>query len=223
MSPRHLAIIPDGNRRWARREGLPDADGHREGMQRMSAVLEHAWHRGWSHLSFWWGSPANLQQRDAAEVAIIVDCLSSWLEGPAPELLRRHNASFHIAGRWEEMCPSLRPGVERCRQLAGDADRALMVLMGYDGRDEIRTAAAALKGAGESEAAFEAALWTAALPPVDLILRTGGEPHLSAGFLLWNIAQAQLAFLDCLWPEITSDDLDASFERYQSTQRRYGR
>jgi undecaprenyl diphosphate synthase len=92
--------------------------------------------------------------------------------------------------------------------------------MAYDGREELAEAAAT---GADSVAALGQALWTADLPPVDLVLRTAGEPHLSAGFLLWHIAEAQLAFVDPPWPAFSPDDLTAVIARYSATERRFGR
>lgn len=219
-SPRHLALIPDGNRRWARRQGRPGPDGHVAGIQAVGPVVAAAWESGVEIVTFWWGSPANLLRRGPEEVGTIVDALHGWMEREGADLLREHQAGFRIEGRWAELCPSLAPAVATAEAAAGPGPRRLVILMGYDGREEILAAAAA---AGGDRQRFEAALWTGGLPPVDLVVRTGGEPHLSAGFMLWWIAEAQLHFSPMLWPAFGPQELQAVLTRYSETPRRMGR
>lgn len=219
-TPRHLALIPDGNRRWARRQGRPGPEGHVAGIHRVGPVVAAAWDSGVEAVTFWWGSPANLLGRGPEEVGTIVDALRGWMETELPGLLGEHQAAFRIAGRWADLCPSLAPAVATAEAAAGPGPRRLVILMGYDGREEILAAAAA---AGGDRRRFEAALWTGGLPPVDLVVRTGGEPHLSAGFMLWWIAEAQLHFSCSLWPAFGPDELKGILKRYAATPRRMGR
>ncbi len=221
--PRHLALIPDGNRRWARARGEGAEAGHRAGMQRVGQVADAAFAAGVEVVSFWWGSPANLTRRDPAEVAGIVKVLNEFLGCGANGLLSRHGAQFEAIGRWRELCPGLEAGVDAACDAAGSGPPKLVLLMAYDGRDELRAAAEALGGGGPREADFEAALWTGHLPPVDLLIRTGGEPHLSAAFLLWRLAEAQLAFPEMPWPDFGPEQLREQLDRYSSIERRFGR
>lgn len=222
--PRHLAFIPDGNRRWARARGLPVGAGHAAGIENVGVLVAAAWEAGVETVTFWWGSPANLTQRAPDEVATIVGVLEAWLADGGAALLARYGADFEALGRWAELCPSLMAGVTAARAGATPgAARKLVLLMAYDGRDEIRAAAAALHGGGPDAATFSRALWTGHLPPVDLVVRTGGEPHLSAGFLLWQIAEARLAFLAEPWPACTPAALHEVLADYGSGERRFGR
>ena len=217
--PRHIAVIPDGNRRWARARGLEPVEGHRAGLVAMTRIASAAWDAGVEVFTFRWGSPANLTLRSTDEVAHIVGGLAEWLSGPASSLLERYDAHIDVIGRWPEICPSLLPAVDRARASSGGGPRRLVVLMAYDGQEEILSATERADGTPEG---FEAALWTGHLPPADLVLRTGGEPHLSAGFLLWQIANAQLAFLPIHWPAMTPEDLARALEEYSATERRFG-
>ena len=172
-------------------------------------------------VTFWWGSPGNLLSRDPVEVRGIVAVLDEWLRGPGRRLL--HGRRFVALGRWAELCPELGPAIRAAS--AGPVDPeapTLALLMAYDGRDELRDAAARV-GGGADAAAFAAALWTGSLTPVDLVLRTGGDAHLSAGFLLWQIAEARLAFTPTLWPALTPAALRRHLARARSVTRRYGR
>lgn len=213
---RHVAIIPDGNRRWARARGLHPSDGHRAGIARMGEVGAAAWEAGVEVFTFWWGSPANLQLRDEGEVKVIVGVLRDWLIQSAPSLLAAHDATFEVHGRWQELCPELSPGVRAARAAAGAGPRRLVLLMAYDGRDELRAAAAA---GGD----FEAGLWTGHLPDVDLVVRTGGEPHWSAAFLAWRAANAQLAFPELRWPDFDADAMRVLLSGQADIDRRFGR
>jgi undecaprenyl diphosphate synthase len=221
--PRHLAVVPDGNRRWARARGLTAAEGHRSGIANVGRVAEAAWTAGVETFTFWWGSPANLQLREEAEIESILGCLGNWLARDGAALLRRVGAAFQVHGRWREICPEIEPALQAAQAASGPWPRTLVLLLAYDGRDEIRDAARRLRGGGPDDEAFGRALWTGALPPVDLVVRTGGEPHLSAGFLLWQIAEAQLEFSQLLWPDYSADALRETLARHAATERRFGR
>jgi undecaprenyl diphosphate synthase len=218
---RHLAIIPDGNRRWARAHGLAPEQGHAHGIALFSPLIERAFQHSVETFTFWWGSPANLQLRSSSEVAAIVASLASWLENDCPALLRSFDCGIEMLGRWPELCPELAGPLARARAAAGQGTRRIVVLMAYDGRDELKAAVEAATRAGAS-AEFPKHLWTAHLPPVDLLLRTGDSSHLSAGFMLWAIAEARLIFPSRLWPEMTADELERLITQADAQERRYG-
>ena len=220
MIPRHLAVIPDGNRRWARSQGLSVREGHAAGIANVGAVADAAFEAGVEVFSFWWGSPANLTKRSAEEVEGITGVLTDWLTDEGRALIARHDAQFDVYGRWEQLCPGIRAGVDAARSVSGKGPKRLVLLMAYDGREELAEAAAS--GARSVEG-LGAAMWTASLPPVDLLIRTAGEPHLSAGFLLWHLSDAQLAFEEPPWPAFGTDDLTRVLGRYGTTERRFGR
>jgi undecaprenyl diphosphate synthase len=224
VSPvRHLACIPDGNRRWARAAGRSVAEGHAAGIAAAGLWADAAFGAGVEVVSLWWGSPANLTRRSPAEVAGICAALEGWLDGAGATLLGRWEAGFDLLGRWPLLCPGIGGAAARAHRRAGTGPRRLVLLMGYDGRDELRAAAGRLGGAGASEADFGRALWTGHLPPVDLVLRTGGGAHLSAGFLLWGIAEARLRVVDALAPALGPDALRALLRAEGAADpRRYG-
>ncbi|MCA9573815.1 MAG: undecaprenyl diphosphate synthase family protein [Myxococcales bacterium] len=218
---RHLAIIPDGNRRWARARGMSAQEGHIAGIGAIDGAIREAFAQGVEMVTFWWGSPANLTQRAPEEVRGIVDALGDWLDGPAQRLLRDTDARFGAFGRIDELCPELRPKLDRALGAASAGPRQVTLLMGYDGRDELREAARTFaRGASQS---LEEGLWTAGLPDVDLLLRSGGSAHLSAGFMLWHIAEARLAFVDEPWPAVTPAVVRRELEAAGAQTRRYGR
>ncbi len=220
---RHIAFIPDGNRRWAQAAGRSAAEGHAAGIAAAGAWADAAFGEGVEVVSLWWGSPANLTRRAAAEVDGIRGALEGWLDGPGAALMGRWGASFDLLGRWPTLCPALGAAAARAHARARPGPRRLVVLMGYDGRDELRAAAARRGGGGASEADFAAALWTGHLPPVDLVLRTGGGAHLSAGFLLWGIAEARLRVVDTLAPALAPAAVRALLQaEAAAAPRRYG-
>ena len=236
--PRHVALIPDGNRRWARSRRLTVAQGHRAGMDALGPAATAAWDSGVEVVTFWWGSPANLLKRDPDEVANIIGVLADWLPAAGVELLRANDATLQLGGRWQELAAALIPAVDAAelalRRPAGSPppSRKLLVLIGYDGQEEILDAAARVSRSGDGDgsssvdrAAFEAALWTGAAPPVDLIVRSAaaGEPHLSAGFMLWHIANAQLSWLPEYWPAVRPDHIRRAIHSYRARERRLGK
>lgn len=218
---RHLAIIPDGNRRWARARGLSPEQGHAHGISAFTPLIQHAFQHGVETFTFWWGSPANLQRRSRSEVAAIVASLAGWLEQACPELLRAFDCQLELLGRWQELCPELGQPLAKAQAASGQGARRIVVLMAYDGREELVAAVKTAADAGAS-ADFPARLWTAHLPPVDLLIRTGNSSHLSAGFMLWSIAEARLAFPSLMWPDMTADELGRVLTEAGSQERRYG-
>lgn len=223
VAPGHLAVIPDGNRRWARARGMGPADGHAAGIGNVGRIADAALRRGVTTFTFWWGSPANLTKRDPREVEAIERVLGDWLDGPARPLLARHGAGFEALGRWEELCPRIAPAIRAATEVPATSGRRVVLLMAYDGREELLAAADAPDRPRGDLGALASRLWTGHLPPVDLVVRTGGEPHLSAGFLLWQIAEAQLVFSPTMWPAYTPAALGRALDRYAKTERRHGR
>ena len=219
MTVRHLALIPDGNRRWARSRGWTIEEGHSVGIENVGRIAEAAWARGVEVVTFWWGSPANLTLRPADEVRGILGVLAAWLYGPGSTLLARNGARFDAWGRIAEFCPSVWPAIESARAAGGPGPRRLVLLLAYDGRDEIAAAAEQ----APTVLGITTHLWTASLPPVDLLVRTGGEPHLSAAFMAWSLAEACLFFPDELWPEWDVAGLDRALGDVSRRERRYGR
>lgn len=189
--PRHVALIPDGNRRYARAHNLTVAQGHAAGMAALGPAAAAAWTAGVDVVTFWWGSPDNLVKRDADEVSNIIAVLGSWLQNEGVKLLMEHDAELELLGRWRELASTLRHSVEfvqqallQRREVSPARRRVLSILVAYDGQEEILAAAHA--AGGSDRRAFEAALWTGHLPPADLVVRSAAaqDPHLSAGFML---------------------------------------
>ncbi len=228
--PRHIAIVMDGNGRWARARGLPRHAGHKEGVERVRGCVERCSERGIEALTVFAFSSENWR-RPADEV--------TQLMGLFVEALDREVAALH-AQRRALALHRRAAAAERAitgRIAAAEAETAanhglqLQVAVGYGGRWDIVKAAQALAGqcaAGSlraqdiDEERFEAALELAGLPEPDLFIRTGGERRIS-NFLLWNLAYTELYFTDQLWPDFDTAAFDAAIDYFDQCERRFGR
>ena len=219
----------DGNGRWATRRGLGRTAGHRAGAEALRRVVEAAPGLNVGTLTVYAFSADNWK-RPTAEVTGILALLGAYLRAEAPRL-KRAGVRLQVIGRRNRLPGAIRAAVARAEWETRHGARLLLrVAVDYSARWAIREAAARL-GAALPEAAgadaFEAAL-AAALhpdgapaPPVDLLVRTGGEQRLS-DFLLWESAYAELLFLDTLWPDVTGDTLAEALDAFRSRERRFG-
>ena len=219
--PRHVAIIMDGNGRWAKARGLPRAAGHRAGAEAARAVLRAAGEAGVECLTLYAFSSENWR-RPAQEISDLTGLLRFYIqrelnslhkEGVRLKILGDHNA-FEA-----DVAKMVDKAVERT---AGNTRMTLAIALNYGSRAELVQAARKAAAQGEiDEAAIEAALDTAGLPPLDLLIRTSGEHRLS-NFMLWQAAYAELLFVDTLWPDFDGDALRAALADYARRERRYG-
>ena len=223
---RHLAIIMDGNRRWAAARHLPAVAGHRAGVDSLRRMLRAARARGIHYVTVYAFSSENWQRADE-EVQGLLHLLEEVITSEVPDLIR-DGVRLKVIGRlWE-----LPRGLQDAIASAGDRTRAgtantLTVAFNYGGRREIVDAARALirEGVGLDaidEETFARRLYTAELPDPDLLIRTGGEQRVS-NFLLWQVAYAELHATPVLWPDFAEADLDKALADYASRQRRFGR
>ncbi len=226
--PQHVAIIPDGNRRWAKAQGLDPWKGHEEGVKRFEEVSEAAFAAGISYFTFWAASEDNLKSRPKLEVTALVYLIDKYLSTESTlQRFEQEKVRVRVLGRWQELISSqgVHAGIERLQQrTSGFTERNLTILLGYDGQSEMLAALKqlALTKQAIDTATLRAALWTADLPPVDLVVRTGGEPHWSAGFMMWHVANSQLYFTEELWPEFTALSLEKALQDFESRGRRFG-
>lgn len=224
--PAHVAIIMDGNRRWARQRGLPEADGHAAGVEAIRPIVQHAVRRGIAVLSLFAFSAENWS-RSRDEVTTLFGLLEAAIRSETPEL-QRQGAQVRLLGRLEELPPSTRASIEEALAATADGRRLILnVAFNYSGRLELvdaarRCVADGLRPDEIDEAAIEARLYTAGQPRVDLLIRTGGESRIS-NFLLWQTQYAELYFCDRYWPDFGPADLDLALGEYASRQRRFGR
>ncbi len=205
----HVAIIMDGNGRWATRRGWPRVAGHRAGAKTLERIVEAAPGLGVDTLTVYAFSSDNWR-RPAAEVEALMRLLRSYLEdGTARH--RREGVRLTFLGRRDRLAPSLLEAMARAERetLAGERLH-LRVALDYSARDAIARALSAAPGEGGREAL-----------DVDLLIRTGGEKRLS-DFLLWECAYAELTFLDMMWPDFTPRDLAEALADFRRRERRYG-
>jgi len=229
-TPRHVAIIMDGNGRWARRRALPRQAGHRAGLKPVRATVEICAQSGVSALTLFAFSSENWRRPDD-EVRGLMSLFVDALEREVEEL-DSNGIRVRFIGDLDSLNSTLRRAAEAAEQRTRANTRLdLVVAVAYGGRWDIvqaarRLAADAAAGrldpAAIDEAKLAAALQTADYPSVDLLIRTGGEKRVS-NFLLWDIAYSELFFSDVLWPDFTAAELSKAFEFYARRQRRFGR
>ena len=228
-TPRHVAVIMDGNGRWASRRALPRHLGHRAGVKAVRAIVEGCARRGVEALTLFAFSSENWG-RPAEEVDRLMELFIEAMDREVDEL-HGNGIRLRFIGDLATLKPRL---LEKIRageaRTAGNLRMALYVAVSYGGRWDILQAARRLAdraATGETaasaidEAAFSAELQLGAAPDPDLFIRTGGEQRIS-NFLLWNLAYTELYFCDCLWPDFDDDQLERALRHFAGRQRRYG-
>lgn len=224
--PRHVAIVMDGNRRWARLRGMGEAEGHAAGVSAIRPIVERAADRGVEALSIYAFSRENWA-RDSEEVAAIFGLLESAIREYTPDLVRQ-GVRVRILGRPDELPEQTRRSIDEALSQTAEGRRmTLNVAFNYSGRSEIVDAARravedGLTAATIDERAIADRLYTTDVPELDLLIRTGGEQRVS-NFLIWQAAYAELYFSDCLWPDFDPAAFDAALAEYARRTRRFGR
>jgi len=222
---RSVAIIMDGNGRWAAARKLPIADGHREGARALRRTVEAAIDLGIGSLAVYAFSTENWA-RPAEEVAAILELLDETIERELPDLAKQ-GVRTRFFGRRDRVPEALQEKMAVLERKTATNDRLqLWIAFDYGGRAELAEAARRLVEDGVraddvSEEAFAKRLYAAELPDPDLVIRTSGEQRLS-NFLLWQSAYAELVFTDTLWPDFGEDALRAAIEEYARRGRRFG-
>jgi undecaprenyl diphosphate synthase len=219
--PRHVAIIMDGNGRWAKARGLPRAAGHRAGAEAARAVLRAAGEAGVECLTLYAFSSENWR-RPAAEINDLTGLLRFYIQREL-DSLHKEGVRLRILGDHTKFEADVAAMVDKAvAKTAANTRMTLAIALNYGGRAELVEAARRAAASGTiDEAAIEAALDTHDLPPLDLLIRTSGEQRLS-NFLLWQAAYAELLFVDTLWPDFDGEALRAALAEYARRERRYG-
>lgn len=222
--PRHVAIIMDGNGRWATKRALPRTAGHKAGSENFVKTVDACARLGVEVLTVYAFSTENWQ-RDEKEVRGILEIMHAYIVKYVPELIKK-NIRLRILGDMsyfdEESRKALADSEEKLKNCTG---LTLCVALSYGGRNEIRQALNALIRDGVKDADEKAVsdrLYTAGLPDPDLVIRTGGEKRIS-NFLLWQSAYAEYYFSDTLWPDFDEAQLKEAFAEFGRRKRRYGR
>ncbi len=223
--PQHVAIIMDGNGRWAKARGLPRLAGHRAGTKNLRRIIRAAAAMGIKHLTFYAFSTENWN-RPEDEISGLMQLLAEFIETEIQELHKEGARLLHI-GHLDGLGPVLKKKVEDAIELTKDNDRIDVVLaFNYGGRDEIICAVKKLIEAGTPSEAIDVqsmseAMFTAGLPDPDLVIRTSGEMRLS-NFLTWQTVYSEWAFPQVYWPDFTEDHLKQIVEDFSKRERRYG-
>ena len=226
--PRHIAIIMDGNGRWAKQRGLPRTAGHAAGAEAFRRIANYCRTLGVEYLTVYAFSTANWK-RSAEEVAGIMKLLRRYLEEALRDM-EKNRVRFCFFGDLTKLSPELQALCDRAQKQSEDYDVQVNFCLNYGGRDEIVQAARrfaqdvadGIHQPGElTEELLSTYLYSADVPDPELIIRPSGEKRTS-NFLLWQSAYSEYVFMNVLWPDFSPADLDAAIEEYHRRNRRFG-
>lgn len=223
--PRHVAIIADGNGRWARKRHLPRIAGHRAGVENIRRVLKAFVERGVEYITMYAFSTENWH-RPPAEVSGLMRLLREYIRRET-QALHTHGIRIRHVGRLDRLPEDLRSEIERALELTrGNTRATLAVAFDYGGRDEIVRVVKSIMSDGLApenvdEALFSRYLDTAGMPDPDMVIRTGDEKRLS-NFLLWQTHYSEYYFTPVLWPDFDESEVERALQAYGQRQRRYG-
>lgn len=229
--PNHIAIIPDGNRRWARARGLAPWEGHEAGAKNSENLIREARRLGIRELSFWGSSVENLTKRPVLERRELLRIYSEYFRklGEDREIMKER-VRVRFVGRWEEQFPeALKTTLRSIGEKTASHDGSVLnFFLAYSGDDDMieafrRATKAGMRPEDITAGTVKSCLSTRDIAPVDLLIRTGGDPHLSAGFLMWETANAQLIFSEKHYPDFGAEDLAGAVSEYARRERRLGR
>ena len=227
--PAHIAIIPDGNGRWAKKRGLPRSVGHREGSMTLKKIVIYCSKLGVSHLTFYAFSTENWK-RPQEEVNALMNLLMEFMQRAEKEL-EGSNVRIKVIGNVEELSDELKKEIIRVEKYtAQNGGLQLNIALNYGSRNEIVHAikgivkdveSKELSAEDISEEIFEKYLYTSEIPDPDLLIRTSGEKRIS-NYLLWQLAYTELWFSDKLWPDFNETDITEAIKDYNNRERRFG-
>ena len=218
---RHVAIIMDGNGRWAKKRLLPRVAGHKAGVEAVRNIVRAAGDLGIEAMTLYAFSSENWK-RPEEEVSDLMGLMKRFILSDLEEFAA-NDVKLKVIGNWRALAPDVVKLIENAlERTAGNKRTTLAVALNYGAQDELVRAATAAAAAGAITAeTIEAHLDTADMPPLDLLIRTSGEVRLS-NFLLWQSAYAELYFTDKLWPDFKPADLKAALDHFARRDRRYG-
>jgi undecaprenyl diphosphate synthase len=229
--PQHIAIIPDGNRRWAKEKDLQPWEGHGAGAEKLEQLARWAFDNGIFCVSFWGSSLENLQKRPLREKQELLKIYEEYFKKLiVNEDIHRNRVRINVIGKWEKQFPSslkkiIMEGIEKT---AHYDQHELNFFLAYSGDDEMLDTVRTIAASGIAPEKITAEtikqnLMTKELPAVDLLIRTGGEPHLSAGFMMWDIANSYLYFSEKYFPDFDEEELSLAIAEYASSGKRNGK
>jgi undecaprenyl diphosphate synthase len=217
---RHVAIIMDGNGRWAKRHHMPRAMGHQRGVEAVRRLVRALEATGLECLTLYAFSSENWK-RPEEEIGDLMNLMRRFIKSDLPEFVS-NDVKLKIVGDWKGLAPDIVEMLEDALTQTAGGKRTLAVALNYGSQQEIARAATKAAAAGEVTAkSISANLDTASLPPLDLLIRTSGEQRLS-NFLLWQSAYAEFWFTDVLWPDFTPEHLSQALDEFAGRERRYG-
>ncbi len=232
-SPQHIVIVPDGNRRWAKKKSKPSFMGHRAGAIALQEICKTALELKIPALTIWGCSVSNVTERSSTEVKFLFALFEAYFKKLLKNKdIHKNEVRVEILGRWEELFPA---GLKKALQAVVKATEKysrhrLTFLMAYSGVDEMTHAIREIADVVRKDPDFKvngtlikSHLWSKNLPPVDLVIRTGGEPHWSAGLMMWDVAEARLNFTQTLWPDFSPAEFKRAIEEFGGVERRYGK
>jgi undecaprenyl diphosphate synthase len=227
--PGHVAIIMDGNGRWAKQRGRIRLLGHREGAKAVRRAVRFSYKLGVKHLTLFAFSAQNWA-RPESEVAGLMELLMEYLSGERRELMER-GIRFRTVGDTDRVAPRVRDEIKRLEEESSDGTRMeLIIALSYGGREDILQAARSLArdaAAGKVDPdsvdidAFSKRLYTGSIPDPDLLIRTSGEQRIS-NFMLWQLAYSELHITDVLWPDFNDEHYAEALRDYSNRERRFG-
>ena len=218
---RHVAIIMDGNGRWAKKRMLPRAMGHKRGVEAVRNIVRAAGDFGLEALSLYAFSSENWK-RPEDEVSDLMGLLRAYIKSDIAEF-EANDVRLKIIGDYKALAPDIVDMIEDAlARTSGNKRTTLAVALNYGSQDElVRAANAAARGGAITAEAIEANLDTADMPPLDLLIRTSGEHRLS-NFMLWQAAYAEFWFTDTLWPDFGKEEFGQALKDFAGRERRYG-
>ncbi|MHA4836062.1 polyprenyl diphosphate synthase [Sphingopyxis sp. MSC1_008] len=218
---RHVAIIMDGNGRWAKKRLLPRVAGHKAGVEAVRTIVRAAGDLGIEAMTLYAFSSENWK-RPEEEVSDLMGLMKRFILSDLEEFAA-NDVKLKVIGNWRALAPDVVKLIENAlERTSGNKRTTLAVALNYGAQDElVRAATAAAAQGAITEEAIAAHLDTADMPPLDLLIRTSGEVRLS-NFLLWQSAYAELYFTDTLWPDFKPADLKAALDQFARRDRRYG-
>jgi len=232
--PKHIAIIPDGNRRWAKKHNLKPWEGHYEGAQRFEELVNTAFNAGIESITFWGSSVDNLKKRPLKEKMALLDIYEKYFKKLISDSrIFKDNIKINIIGKWQEQFPVklkklLQEGIVKTNSHTG---LNLNFLLAYNGDDDIVESVKNIIKKNNivpekvDTKLIANNLMTRVIPEIDLVIRTGveGDPHNSTGFLMWQTQNSQLYFTDLQFPEFTAEKFVLALKDFSERARRLGR
>ncbi len=194
----------------------------------MEEIIRAVHEKGVPYLTIWGSSAGNLTKRPEEEVRALFSLYEKYFNQLADaDETHKNNVRIRVLGRWPELTPpAVQQAIARAVENTAKYEKwHLTFLIGYDGKDEMLRAVESIVAAGADgveQETIKKHLWTSELPTVDLVIRTGGEPHWSAGLMMWDVADAQLYFTETLWPDFTPKELQRALDRATHTEQRHG-